>query len=256
MACHLHVALEYNDIVMYNFINEFVKNNREGNKYMKIAVVNGSPRKDKNTAGLLKRAAEGVESLGIETELVNLYDLDYKGCVSCFACKLKNGKSYGKCAYADGLTPLLMAVQEADGLILGSPIYLKSVTGQMRSFMERLIFPYHTYTEEIKSLFGRELPTAFIYTMNVTYEQMNEIGYMQVMKFNEEYFSRIFGSFEALFVNDTYQFDDYSKYVVTTFDEGKKARVREEQFPADCRKAFELGARIANQAVKLHTTEI
>lgn len=63
----------------------------------------------------------------------------------------------------------------------------------------------------------------------------------------ETYVKRIFGSFEPLYVNDTYQFDDYSKYVVTMFDENKKAKAREEQFPKDCEAAFDMGVKFSNE---------
>jgi hypothetical protein len=71
---------------------------------MKVIAFNGSPRKDWNTAALLGKALEGAASQGAETELFHLYDLNYKGCVSCFACKTRNGKSYGRCAVKDDLT--------------------------------------------------------------------------------------------------------------------------------------------------------
>lgn len=215
---------------------------------MKIIAINGSPRKTKNTATLLKKALEGAKSSGAETELIHLYDLDYKGCVSCFACKLKNGKSYGKCAFKDGLTPVLEKVADADAIILGSPIYFESVTGYMRSFMERLMFPYQTYTAGYRSIFDRKIPTGFIYTMNVTSEQMNELGYAQGLRFSEMDLERVFGCCETLVVNDTYQFDDYSRYVITVFDADKKAEVKEKQFPEYCKKAFDLGLRFAQQA--------
>ena len=102
---------------------------------MKVMAFNGSPRKKWNTATLLEKALEGAASQGAETELIHLYDLNYKGCISCFACKTKGGKSYGKCAIKDDLTPILGKVEEADALILGSPIYLGDVSGEMRSFM-------------------------------------------------------------------------------------------------------------------------
>src|SRR5665647_3224861 len=113
---------------------------------MKVIAINGSPRKKWNTATLLNKALEGAASKGAETELIHLYDLDFKGCISCFACKLKDGKSYGKCAVKDELTPLLKQIEEeADAIILGSPIYFGTVSGEMRSSMERLMFPYLTY---------------------------------------------------------------------------------------------------------------
>ena len=93
---------------------------------MKAISVNGSPRKKWNTATLLKKALEGAASEGAKTGLVHLYDLDYKGCISCFACKMKDGKSCGKCAVKDGLTPLLKKVNEADVIFLGSPIYFRN----------------------------------------------------------------------------------------------------------------------------------
>jgi multimeric flavodoxin WrbA len=62
---------------------------------MNVLAINGSPRKKWNTATLLNTALEGAASQGAKTEIIHLYDLNYKGCISCFACKLKNGKSYG-----------------------------------------------------------------------------------------------------------------------------------------------------------------
>ena len=65
---------------------------------MKVMAINGSPRKEWNTATLLGKALEGAESKGAESELIHLYDYTFKGCISCFACKTGDGKSYGKCA--------------------------------------------------------------------------------------------------------------------------------------------------------------
>ena len=84
---------------------------------MKAIGVNGSPRKKWNTATLLEKALKGAGSQGAKTELFHLYDLNYKGCISCFACKKKPGKSYGKCAVKDGLMPVLEKVNEADVII-------------------------------------------------------------------------------------------------------------------------------------------
>ena len=74
---------------------------------MKVIAFNGSPRKDWNTATLLQHALQGAASQGAETKLVHLYDYNYKGCVSCFSCKVKNGDSYGRCATEDDLLPFL-----------------------------------------------------------------------------------------------------------------------------------------------------
>ena len=89
---------------------------------MKVIAVNGSPRKTWNTATLLQKALDGAKSVGADTELVHLYDLNFKGCTSCFACKRKDGKFIGRCAMQDGLTSLLAKIRECDVLLLGSPI--------------------------------------------------------------------------------------------------------------------------------------
>jgi len=215
---------------------------------MKVIVINGSPRKKWNTAILLNKALEGAASKGAETELIHLYDLNYKGCISCFACKLKDGKSYGKCAVNDDLSPIFKRIEDADALILSSPIYLGAATGEMRSFMERLLFPYYVYDVSHPTLFKKKIPTGFIYSMGLNMDGMMERGYDQHFKVTEMLMERVFGTSESLCVTDTYQFDDYSKYVSTIFNEKKKAKRREEEFPKDCQRAFEMGVRFASGA--------
>lgn len=214
---------------------------------MKIIGFNGSPRKKWNTAILLEKALEGAASQGAETELVHLYELNYKGCMSCFECKKINGISYGKCAIRDDLTQILKKAEDADAIILGSPIYLGGVTGEMKSFLERLLYQYLVYDEERSTLFKRKICTGFIYTMNVNKSQMALLGYEQNLKNMELTLKRIFGAVESLFVNDTYQFDDYSKYAASRFNAEEKAIGRAKEFPQDCEKAFQMGVRFAQR---------
>jgi len=212
---------------------------------MKVIAINGSPRKENNTATLLRSALEGAHSHGAETELIHLYDLNYKGCTSCFACKLKNGKSYGKCGWQDDLTLIFEKIAHTDAIILGSPIYLCDISGQMRAFLERLIFQYLAYTKTNRSLFGKKIKTAFLYTMNVYKEQMEAHGFQSTLSITEEYLETIFGHCEPMFSFDTYQFKDYSKYVVEIFDEQLKLQRKMQHFPEDCSRAFLLGQRLA-----------
>ena len=214
---------------------------------MKVMAFNGSPRKQWNTATLLSKALEGAASQGAETELIHLYDLSYKGCISCFACKAKGGKSYGRCAVEDSLTPLYARIREADVLILGSPIYLGDMTGQMRSFLERLVFPYLVYSHDPQTLFPRRIRVAFIYTMGAPEEMARQMGYDRLFSRNEMIMQRIFGPTQSLMSYDTLQFDDYSKFVATRFDPKAKAERRKTAFPEDCRKAFEMGARLVKK---------
>ena len=222
---------------------------------MKVIAINGSPRRTWNTATLLEKALEGAASEGAETEMIHLYDLDFKGCISCFACKLRDGKSYGKCAMQDDLTPVLEQLEDADAVILGSPIYLGNSTGEMRSFMERYIFPYLVYSDEPLTLYPRNIPVGFIYTMGAKEEFFDIFGLRTTIGLNENLAKRIFGYSESLCSTDTYQFDDYSKYVADRFDPEEKAKRRKEVFPQDCEKAFEMGSRFVKRQKDLEARD-
>ena len=161
-------------------------------------------------------------------------------------CKTRGSKSYGKCAVNDELKKIINKIEESDAVIFGSPIYLGSVTGEMRSFMERLIYPYLTYNNPPRSLFPNKINTGYIYTMNITKEQLEGSGYELLFKTYEYYLKTIFGSSESLFSFDTYQFKDYSKIVNERFDPIKKAKTRRDIFPLDMQDAFDMGVRFAS----------
>jgi multimeric flavodoxin WrbA len=217
---------------------------------MKVMAFNGGPRTTWNTAMLLEKALEGAAAQGAETTLIHLYDLQYQGCRSCFGCKTKGGKSYGKCAMHDELTPILEQVRQADALLLGCPIYFWAVTGEMKCFLERLMFPYYRYVQEddpVQTLFPRVIRTGFIYTMGASEARMEAQGFRKAIELNQMFLSRIFGQSEAMVSCDTYQFSDYGKIDQTRFDLAAKTAQRERQFPVDCRNAYALGTRLATR---------
>jgi len=213
---------------------------------MNVIGINGSPRKQWNTATLVAKALEGAREQGATTDLFHLYDLDFKGCRSCFACKTRDGKSYGKCALKDDLAPVLEKIAMADALVIGSPIYFGAATGETRSFLERLLFPYLTYTVPYGTLYPRKIKTGFIYTMNVSEEQSNAVGYENIFNAHERYLQLLLGEAETLCAFDTCQVDDYSKVVIESFDPIHKAGRRKETLPLECQRAFELGQRLAS----------
>jgi multimeric flavodoxin WrbA len=214
---------------------------------MKVIAVNGSPRKEWNTATLLKEVLKGAESKGAETRLIHLYELNYKGCNSCFACKRTNNDLNGLCAVKDGLTGVLQEILACDALILGSPIYFGDVSGEMRSFMERLLFPNISYGMEQRSVFTGKISTRFIYTMNVNEEQVKMTNYQSVFRHNENLLQILNGGTESLFSYDTYQFKDYSQYDASRFDPVKKEKSRNEQFPLDCQRAYQMGVELTQK---------
>jgi multimeric flavodoxin WrbA len=212
---------------------------------VKAIAVNGSPRKDWNTYKLLERALEGARSAGAETdEIVNLYGLNFKGCASCFRCKLKEGGNPGKCALNDDLTDVLKQVTASGVLLIGSPIYLWDVTAGTRAFLERLVFSNFAYRAENNSEFRGKVNAGFIYDMGAPAEVMASWGFDFLFKGHMFFLSCLNGKTEYMISNDTYQFNDYSKYDAPVFDPALKAKVREEQFPKDLQRAFDFGAKL------------
>jgi multimeric flavodoxin WrbA len=214
---------------------------------MKVLGFNGSPRKNANTAQMLKNALEGAKAAGAEdVKLYHLYDYDFKGCHSCFACKLLGGKSYGHCAIKDEVTALLEEAREADVILLGSPIYFGNLSGQMRSFLERLLFPAFCYDDAYSSLWPKKIQSGMIYTMN---RPSNE-QYVDAMDYSVEFFlEKVFGNVSSIYSMDTYQFSDYSKYYCPSFNEAQKREVHETFFPQDCARAYELGKSLVEKVL-------
>ena len=206
----------------------------------KIIAVNASPRKGWNTDTLIMEAAKGAEEAGAEIVKFDLFRLEkYTGCISCFGCKKERFK--GECICRDGLKPVLDAIREADGLIIGSPNYLSQLTASFRALYERLIFQNLTYTKENPCCNEHPIPVLLIMTSNAP-----DTMYKDMMDMYQQTFSGFVGPTEVLISGDTMQVKDYSKtdWPWTLFDpEAKKAR-HETVFPQDCKKAYELGAKL------------
>jgi multimeric flavodoxin WrbA len=217
-------------------------NNRNSNM-KKIMIIDGGPRKNMNTAQMLQKIAEGARSVGdnIEVKIVRLYDLDYKGCMSCMACKIK-GKASNVCKFKDALTPILDEIAQADGLVLGSPIYFGDVTGQMRTFLERLAFPWLSYNDYSMTA-PKKMPVVLVETMNGTPERNNSKGYGSM----EYCISAALGQPERLIAYNTYQVKDYSRFELAGFSEEKKRQYRDAHWEQDLQKAFDTGKRMAEQ---------
>lgn len=100
---------------------------------MKIAALLGSPRAGGNSAAIARRFIEKAGKLGAETSVFELNRLSYRGCQGCYACK----KALDHCALKDDLTEVLHAVQEADVVLLASPVYYGDITAQLKGFIDR-----------------------------------------------------------------------------------------------------------------------
>ena len=216
----------------------------------KIYALNGSPRSNGNTALILKKALEGAASAGAEVEFIDLIKLNFSGCKSCFECKRKGSKNFGKCALKDDFAIVLEKLQQADGIIMGSPVYFGGETGLYRNALERLFFPVLRYTAPPGSAAGKKVNFAFVYTMNIPESAITEYGYKETLEKTLKFPELVFKSdpAEVLYVCDTYQFSDYSLYESSLFDPEHKKLMRDQQFPLDLAKAFAMGRRLAEKA--------
>lgn len=205
----------------------------------KIIIIDGGPRKNFNTAAMCEKVAEGVRSVEGESKIIRLYDLDYKGCMSCMACKVK-GRASNVCKFKDALTPLLEEIAHADGLVLASPIYFGDVTGQMRTFLERLAFPWLSYNDYSMTA-PKKMSVLLIETMNGTPERNNSQGYGSM----EYCITAALGEPEHLIAYNTCQVKNYDRFELAGFSEEAKRQWRDEHWEEDLHKAYEAGRKMA-----------
>lgn len=206
----------------------------------KIVVVNAGPRKGWNTDTLITRAGMGAESAGAEIVRFDLYRLEkYTGCISCFGCKREKNK--GKCICKDGLTPVLDAIREADGLIIGSPNYLGELSAAFRALYERLIFQNLTYNLETPCCNPRPIPVLLVMTSNAP-----DGAYGGLLGNYQQTLSRFVGPTRLLVSGNTLQLKDYSRtdWPWTMFDPEAKRQRHETVFPQECEKAFAMGEQL------------
>ncbi len=210
----------------------------------RIVAVNAGPRKGWNTDSLITEAMEGAKSAGAEIQRFDLFRLErYTGCISCFGCKKERFK--GVCICKDGLTPVLDAIRGSDGLIIGSPNYLSEMTASFRALYERLIFQNLTYSKENPCCSARRIPVLLIMTSNAP-----DTMYSGLLQNYRNTLDRFVGPAEVLVSGDTLQIKDYGKtdWEWSMFNpESKKIR-HETVFPLEKKKAFDMGAELADRS--------
>lgn len=209
----------------------------------RIVVVNAGPRSGWNTDILLTEAANGAASSGAEIQRFDLFRLErYTGCISCFGCKKEKFK--GRCICRDGLTPVLDAIRESDGLIIGSPNYLGELTASFRALYERLFFQNLTYNLETPCCNDHPIPVLLMMTSNAP-----DSAYAALLNGYRQTLIRFVGPTEVFVSGDTLQLKDYGKtdWPWTMFDPEAKRQRRDIVFPKEREQAFALGAELAKR---------
>ncbi len=104
---------------------------------MKVFAVNGSPNENGNTYLAISVVLKELEKEGIDAEVITIGNRNLRGCIACGKCA-ENGDL--RCIIDDGTNELIQKMVEADGIILGSPVYFSGVNGTMKSFLDRAFF--------------------------------------------------------------------------------------------------------------------
>ena len=133
---------------------------------MKVLLLNGSPKPNGNTAHALREMADVFAQEGIEAEIIQIGNLDIRGCIACGSC----GRN-GKCVFDDAVNAIAPKFEAADGLVIGSPVYYASANATLMAFMQRLFYSSH-FDKTMKV--GASITIARRGGCSATYDEMNK----------------------------------------------------------------------------------
>ena len=133
---------------------------------MKVLLINGSPKVNGNTAFALEQMREVFAEQGIETELIQIGNQNIRGCIGC-------GKCYkaGKCVFDDLVNEVAQKLAEADGMVVGSPVYYASANGTLIAFLDRLFYSSHA---DKRMKVGASIAVARRGGCSATFDQLNK----------------------------------------------------------------------------------
>lgn len=162
---------------------------------MKVLLINGSPHADGCTAAALREVEKTLNENGVETELIQVGHLDIRGCLACGQCR-----KLGKCVIDDIVNEVGEKFREADGLILGSPVYYASANGTLTAFADRLFYS-SSYDKTMKV--GAAVVSARRGGNTATFDQLNKyftINSMPVV--SSQYWNQVHGNNAQQVVQD------------------------------------------------------
>lgn len=133
---------------------------------MKVLLINGSPHEDGCTNRALKEVANVLNQEGIETTIVHIGNKNIRGCIDCRGCK-----KIGKCVFDDEVNKVAKLFEEADGLVIGSPVYYASANGTLISFLDRL---FHSTSFDKTMKVGASVVSARRAGNTATFDELNK----------------------------------------------------------------------------------
>ena len=134
---------------------------------MKVLMLNGSPHPNGNTAAALEEMAKTFRQEGVEVEIIQVSSQPIRGCTGCGQCF-----RIGKCVFDDLVNEVAAKLEEADGLVLGSPVYYASANATLRAFTQRLFYSTFKIPKAMKV--GASVCVARRGGLSSTYDEMNK----------------------------------------------------------------------------------
>ncbi len=162
---------------------------------MKVLLINGSPHAHGCTATALNEVAKTLNENGVETELIQVGHLDVRGCIACGQCR-----KLGHCVFNDIVCEVGEKFKEADGIVVGSPVYYASANGTLTSFLDRLFYSSN-YDKCMKV--GASVVSARRGGNTATFDQLNKyftISSMPVV--SSQYWNQVHGNTAEEVVQD------------------------------------------------------
>ena len=133
---------------------------------MKVLMINGSPKANGNTATALNEMAKTFREEGVEVELLHIGHKAIRSCIGCGGCR-----STGKCVFDDEVNEAAEKFREADGLVVGSPVYYASANATLIAFLTRLFHSTH-FSKTMKV--GTSVVVARRGGLSATYDELNK----------------------------------------------------------------------------------
>jgi multimeric flavodoxin WrbA len=143
---------------------------------MQILAFNGSPRKKGNTSTIIEEILKGAQSKGAETTEVRLHDINLLGCQGCLSCR----KNPGFCKQKDDLSQYLEMIKTCAGMVIGCPIYMYRISGQMKIFVDRI---YSLYANRPDGGYDSMVPPGKTYALVTSQGAPNPEQYTKSLRY-------------------------------------------------------------------------
>ena len=164
---------------------------------MKVLMINGSPNANGNTAAALKEMERVFLEEGVEVEVIHVGNKAIRGCIGCRKCF-----GLGKCVFDDLVNETAPKLAEADGLVIGSPVYYASANATLMAFVTRLF--YSTFSVDKTMKVGAAVASARRGGLSATYDEMNKFFGISGMPIaSGQYWNSVHGAAPGEAVQDT-----------------------------------------------------